>query len=658
MKEHLFPLFPDGRRGVSIAAKLSLMIIAGVGAIFLAIVFYGYSTSRAALEEEFGARMENLGNAASSTFQQIPRVAEAVTHDLASMLTFFDPPPGKIPEMMRALLESHGEVSGLSIGFSKEAANPLLRNFCPIVFRRGDSILYHDIAQDLDWTVQDWYQLPLQMGKPLWTEPFFGDDGSGAMMVNYSIPVYDASLRYLASVGASLELNWLAGIISAMEVGGRGYVFLVSANGTFVSHPRRELLMRETLFTVAEMENRPDLIPLGHSMIGGETGVHSLIDPLRGRLLVFFRPVGDMGWSLGIVFPEEEVLDDIIHLRRVQTFLGLGGMLALLLMVFFISGRISGPIRRLKDATQRLSSGDLDVPLPPISGRDEVALLTVSFASMRENLLLYVERLKTETAARERIASELDIARSIQMSLVPRTFPPFPQDGRIDLFARLEPAREVGGDFYDFFRTDEDHLMLVVGDVSGKGIPAALFMAVTRSFIKAAAAASGGCPSPAELMAAVNDQIVEGNEACMFVTLSFVLVDLRDGSFRYAGGGHPFPRVFGSEGAAALPPVKGPLVGAMQGMRFEEGSGRLKEGEGLFLFTDGVTEAFNADEALLSEDVMDIWLSEMRSLGSEALVREMRLRISGFAGSAEQSDDITLLCFRYMGPDTRKAQTD
>ncbi len=180
---------------------------------------------------------------------------------------------------------------------------------------------------------------------------------------------------------------------------------------------------------------------------------------------------------------------------------------------------------------------------------------------MRENLLLYVERLKNETAARERIASELDIARSIQMSLVPRTFPPFPKDGRIDLFARLEPAREVGGDFYDFFRTDEDHLMLVVGDVSGKGIPAALFMAVTRSFVKAIAAASGGCPSPAELMAAVNDQIVEGNEACMFVTLSFVLVDLRDGSFRYAGGGHPFPRLFGSEGAASLPPVKGPWWG-------------------------------------------------------------------------------------------------
>ncbi len=231
--------------------------------------------------------------------------------------------------------------------------------------------------------MQDWYQLPLQMGKPLWTEPFFGDDGSGAMMVNYSVPVYDSSWRYLASVGASLELNWLAGIISAMEVGGKGYVFLVTSNGAFVSHPRRELLMRETLFTVAEMENRPDLIPLGYSMIRGETGVHSLYDPLRGRLLVFFRPVGDMGWSLGIVFPEEEVLDDIIRLRRVQTFLGLGGLMALLLMVFFISGRISGPIRRLKDATQRLSSGDLKRLSAGLrTGRG--GLLTVSFASMRE----------------------------------------------------------------------------------------------------------------------------------------------------------------------------------------------------------------------------------------------------------------------------------
>ncbi len=649
MKEHFFPLFPDGRRGVSIAAKLALTIVAGVGAIFLAIVFYGYSTSREALEEEFQGRMENLGRAAESRFLQIPVVAEAVTRDLALMLSLFEPSPEKIPEMMKEMLASHSQVTGLYVGFSRQATNPRFRNFCPLVFRQGNSIQYKNLAEEMDWTVQDWYQLPLQMARPLWTEPFFADERAESMMISYGIPVYDAHWRYMASIGASLELHWLADIISTMDVGGRGYAFLVTSNGAFVSHPRRELLMRETLFTVAETENRPDLIPLGHRMIRGEKGVASLYDPLRGRLLVFFRPVGNIGWSLGIVFPEEEVLDDIIQLRRVQTFLGLGGMFAMLLVVFFISNRISGPIRRLKDATTLLAAGDLHAPLPIVTGRDEVALLTGSFASMRENLLLHLERLKTETAARERIASELDIARSIQMSLVPRTFPPFPKDGRIDLYARLEPAREVGGDFYDFFHTDDDHLLLVVGDVSGKGIPAALFMAVTRSFVKALAVSSGSCPPPGALMAAVNDRIAEGNDACMFVTLCFVIVDLRDGSFRYACGGHPFPRLIGLEEATALPSVKGPLVGAMGGMVFEEGGGTLRQGEGLFLFTDGVTEAFNTEEALLSEGLMDRWLGEMRALGSEEFVREMRRRITLFAGGAEQSDDITLLCFRYTG---------
>jgi len=653
MKERFFPLFPDGRRGVSIAAKLALMIVAGVGAVFLAIVFYGYSTSREALEEEFQGRMENLGRAAESKFLQIPMVAEAVTRDLATMITLFEPSPEKMPEMMKELLAPHSQVTGLYVGFSKQATNPLFRNFCPLVFRQGNALQYKNLAGEMDWTVQDWYQLPLQMGKPLWTEPFFADERAESMMISYGIPLYDANWRYLASIGASLELHWLADIISTMEVGGHGYVFLVTSNGAFVAHPRRELLMRETLFTVAEMENRPDLIPLGHRMIRGEKGVASLYDPLRGDLLVFFRPVGNIGWSLGIVFPEDEVLDDIIHLRRVQTFLGLGGVFAMLLMVLFISNRISGPIRKLKDATMLLASGDLHAPLPPVTGRDEVALLTGSFASMRENLLLHLERLKNETAARERIASELDIARSIQMSLVPRTFPPFPKDGRIDLYAKLEPAREVGGDFYDFFHTDEDHLLLVVGDVSGKGIPAALFMAVTRSFVKALAVSIGANPSPGELMAAVNDRIAEGNDACMFVTLCFVLVDLRDGSFSYACGGHPFPRLLAGDAAIPLAPVKGPLVGAMEGMVFEEGGGRLKEGEGIFLFTDGVTEAFDVDESLLSEGLMDRWLGEMRTLGSEALVREMRNRITRFAGGAEQSDDITLLCFRYTGGNRR-----
>ncbi len=645
--DRLFPLFPDGRRGVSIAARLTVMIFIGVGALFAGIILYGYFASRGALELEFAGRMENLGRAAENEFLRIPGAAEAVTRDLAEVLLQFAPPPEKIAELMRRLLESHPDISGLSIGFSRDAADPRYRNFCPQASREGGTIRYRDLAGGADWTVQEWYQLPLQMGRALWTEPFFGE--GGRLMVSHAVPVYDANWRYLATVCASLELHRLAGVFSEMRIGGNGYAFMVTGDATFVSHPRRELLMRETLFSVAEMEDRPDLVNLGHRMIQGETGTASLFDPLRGRLIVFFRPVGKMGWSIGVLFPEEDALADIMRLRRVQALLGLCGLIALLAAGLFISGRINGPIRLLKDSAARLASGDLAVPLPPVAARDEVGLLTASFASMRDDLVLHLERLKTEIAARERVAGELDIARSIQMSLVPRTFPPFPEDRRFDLHACLEPAREIGGDFYDFFLADNDHLLLVIGDVSGKGIPAALFMAVTRSFVKALASSGGKSLSPAKLMTAVNDRLAEGNDACMFATLCFVLVDLRDGAFTYACGGHPPPRLIGTDGATPLPRVAGALAGPMGGVKFSEGAGRLQDGEGLLLFTAGVTEALDPDGRLLGEGTMDRWLGEARGFGAAELVHEMRRRIAAFAGGAEQSDDITILCFRYRG---------
>ena len=208
MKERFFPLFPDGRRGVSIAAKLALMIVAGVGAVFLAIVFYGYSTSREALEEEFQGRMENLGRAAESQFLQIPMVAEAVTRDLATMITLFEPPPEKMPEMMKELLASHSQVTGLYVGFSKQATNPLFRNFCPLVFRQGNSIQYKNLAAK--WTGRCRIGTSfLQMGKPLWTEPFFADERAESMMIAYGIPsTTGTGVIWLLSARRSNSTGW------------------------------------------------------------------------------------------------------------------------------------------------------------------------------------------------------------------------------------------------------------------------------------------------------------------------------------------------------------------------------------------------------------------------------------------------------------------
>jgi sigma-B regulation protein RsbU (phosphoserine phosphatase) len=637
------------------------MTMAGVGLIFLLIIAYGYVSSVGAMEAEFHARIENLGEATASKIRRIPRVAEAVTHDLATILRSFRPDPEQLRNVMKSLIEPHPEVSGLFVGFSRQTGDALLDNFCPFVYRQDSTIGWRNLAEVYDWTVWDWYQLPLQLGKPVWTEPFFGNEGTGSMVVDYCVPIYDENWRYLASIGTSIELHWLTNAISTMNVGNNGYIFLITANGTIVSHPRREIIMKETVFSISEEEGNPELWDLGRRMVEGKRGLFRYHDRKRDRrLLVWHQPIEGMGWSLGIVFPEKEILAGVNRLSRTQFLLGLAGMAGMLAVSLFVASRISRPIRSLKDATQLLASGRLDAPLPPISGNDEVARLTESFTSMRDSLLVHIEELRATTAARERIESELDIARSIQMSLIPRTFPPFPKDDRIDLFAMLEPAREVGGDFYDFFMTDGNHLLLVVGDVSGKGVPAALFMAVTRSFMKAFASMTDSvsddrADGPAALLSAVNDRIVEGNDACMFVTLFCATVDLRDGSFRYANGGHPSPWKISGGRVVPLARVKGPLVGAVGGVLFEEGAGRLLPGDSIFMFTDGVTEALNGREELLGEARVETWLSET-SFGnpeSTVLLERMRERISLFVGGAEQSDDITMLCFRYKGPEMK-----
>ena len=334
----------SARTGLSIAGKLALMTMAGVGLIFLLIIAYGYVSSVGAMEAEFHARIENLGEATASKIRRIPRVAEAVTHDLATILRSFRPDPEQLRDVMKSLIEPHPEVSGLFVGFSRQTGDALLDNFCPFVYRQDSTIGWRNLAEVYDWTVWDWYQLPLQLGKPVWTEPFFGNEGTGSMVVDYCVPIYDENWRYLASIGTSIELHWLTNAISTMNVGNNGYIFLITANGTIVSHPRREIIMKETVFSISEEEGNPELWDLGRRMVEGKRGLFRYHDRKRDRrLLVWHQPIEGMGWSLGIVFPEKEILAGVNRLSRTQFLLGLAGMAGMLAVSLFVASRISRP---------------------------------------------------------------------------------------------------------------------------------------------------------------------------------------------------------------------------------------------------------------------------------------------------------------------------
>jgi sigma-B regulation protein RsbU (phosphoserine phosphatase) len=247
---------------------------------------------------------------------------------------------------------------------------------------------------------------------------------------------------------------------------------------------------------------------------------------------------------------------------------------------------------------------------------------------------------------KDRMEEELNIGRDIQMSMLPLEFPAFPDRDEFGIHALLKPAREVGGDFYDFFFISQDEICLVVGDVSGKGVPAALFMAVTKTVIKTMATDD---PSPASIVTRVNDEMSEDNPSSMFVTLFIAICNVRTGECRFTNAGHNPPYIRRKAGEQEILKQRhGPIIGAMEDLAYGESSVLLGKGDELFIFTDGVTEAMDIEGNLYSDSRLDDFLSESESTDVEALINESLNSVEAFAAGAEQADDITLLAFSLL----------
>ncbi|MBP8968095.1 MAG: PP2C family protein-serine/threonine phosphatase [Lachnospiraceae bacterium] len=248
---------------------------------------------------------------------------------------------------------------------------------------------------------------------------------------------------------------------------------------------------------------------------------------------------------------------------------------------------------------------------------------------------------------KERIGAELNVATQIQADMLPRIFPAFPERNEFDLYALMNPAKEVGGDFYDFFLIDDDHIGLVMADVSGKGVPAALFMVIAKTLIKNRAQMGG---SPSEVLAYANDQLGEGNEAELFVTVWFAIIEISTGKGVAANAGHEHPAICRKNGKFELVKYRhSPAVATIPGIEFREHEFKLEPGDSLYVYTDGVTEATRSDNVLFGTDRMLDALNKNPSASPEKMLKTVRADIDEFVGSAPQFDDITMLGFKYMG---------
>ena len=485
----------------------------------------------------------------------------------------------------------------------------------------------------------NWYKTAKESSKAVFTDVYLDSFGRG-LTITCVAPFYETDGSIAGVVGMDILISDLYQSTIAMELDQDSYAFLVDKQGNVISPDMSE----KTLAQENGMEES-----ISSKIIAGETGVSLSTD----RIYFAYSTVEITGWKFCIRNPEAVILEPVKDMDQsiFTAFLAFGAVFLIAILAILIFSKrfaesVTLPIIALGKDAKEISEGNLDHRAVSETN-DEIGDLALNFNKMAEELKEYIDNLTRLTAEKERIGAELNVATQIQADMLPRIYPAFPQFTEFDIYAAMDPAKEVGGDFYDFFLVDQDHLGLVMADVSGKGVPAALFMVIAKTLIKNRAQMGG---TPSEILGFVNDQLCDGNEAQLFVTVWFAIVDIHTGKGIAANAGHEHPVVKRADGSYELVLYRhSPAVATMEGLKFREHEFQLNAGDTLFVYTDGVPEATNADDELFGTDRMLEALNRQPDADLKTLLANVREDIDSFVQDAPQFDDITMLALLYNG---------
>jgi sigma-B regulation protein RsbU (phosphoserine phosphatase) len=627
----------------SIRTKLVLAIGAPLLAVYLGMACCEYRLGKREALAHMKSHLTELAARQAAELDGDLSTAEELARTLALLVASS---PALTADQVHAWLQDNlrgnPKVYGMSMAFERNAFSKDVALFAPYYCRDPRAGLrFVDIAEAFpDYTSLDWYRPAKTGGRPFWTEPYFDTGVGQRLMCTYTAPIFrHGEFRGVLTVDVLSEDLLME--ISRIKIGS-GYCALISRKGTFISHPDPSLVMRESIFSLANRHGLNELADAGEQMVAGKAGVQRMRDYHTGEpKWMVYTPVESAGWSLAAIIPESEVMTPI-YARLVRSLGLLGaGLVVILGIVLFMSVRITRPLARLAAAAERLGHGDLDIGVRGVSGSDEVARLAQTFNTMVAELKANVEgRIREETARRE-VEAELRAAQQIQASLLPGMLPPDRERG-FALHAVNAPAKLVAGDFYDFFFIDDRRLALAMADVSGKGIPAAIYMAVTRTKLRDFAAPN---KSPAQVITELNRSLAAENDRCMFVSLVFGYYDVVTGDLVYVNAGHNPPCLVRKTGRLDVLDPTGPLVAPFRDATFHDAQCRLDPDDLLVLFTDGVTEArLEGGELFGEERLEEILRSSLSSPVADVCRRVIRAASDFTRGNLP--DDATVLVLR------------
>ena len=635
------------RRKLSVRVSLWVVMFAAV--IFIsALSFFFYQARDAVRQEAISRATQILDNTAERVEGILNRV-EVATNMTKWLVQRHPDNPDSMFVYSRGMLLNNPDFYNCSIAFEPYYFKDKGRYFSAYSKHEGDTIRTIQGGSDnYQYFYMDWYLMPMLLGKPCWTEPYMDFDvptNTSNMVASYCDLIKDGQGKVIGVINTSLSLSWLSQTVSSLKPYPNSYSIMIGRGGTYFVHPDTTKITRQTIFTQTFEQPDTALTRLGHAMQRGEDSMmHTNIN--GESCYVFYQPLGATGCSIAIVCPESDIFGGFDRLRHTVDAIVAVGLLLMLYFFIRIITRELNPLRRLAEEAETIASGQFDAKLPNFRRIDEIGQLSHSFGNMQQSLVKYIEELKDTTSQKASIERDIRIASAIQKGMLPEKFPSKTDRDDVQIYASLTPAKDVGGDLFDFYFRDEK-LFFCIGDVAGKGVPASLFMAVTRAVFRTVSVRES---MPDRIMATMNKIIAEMNKNSMFVTLFVGVLDLPTGHLYYCNAGHDAPLLIGA-GVGMLPCDSNIPVGFRPSWKYTLQEAQVFTGTTIFLFTDGLTEAMDANQSQFQmERVTDVASQALakQHLEPQQLISEMTEAVHQFVGNAEQSDDLTMMAIQYI----------
>ena len=575
-------------------SSLTLLLVAAVIIEVMGAVQYIFA--RNGIRDEVRQRARTEIKVRNLEIQNVITDVEVAVNNMQWLIDWAAATPDSIYSTLRLIIKNNPIITGCAMAFEPGYFPQQGRWYEPFAGRtdglKGEIVNRQIGSANHDYHSASWYREALTSDGGRWTEPYFDDQGSKMMVSSYTMPIHDPSGKIIGVFCSDVSLEWLADLFGSQK---GAITFLASRSGHLLACPDKSMVMTTTIQEVARQYSDTMIEKVNASMLAGDSGDAIVKDNEGEKNYIFYSPVeGKTGWSMAVIFPDKEIF---AGLHRVGSYLALFMIVGLLLMGF---------------------------------------ILWRTFRSHR--------RLQAVSAEKERIGSELRIASAIQMGMLPKTFPPYPDLDELAMFGTLVPAKEVGGDLYDFYVRDQK-LFFCLGDVSGKGVPASLVMAVTRSLFRTV---SAHIEEPEKVMTQMNQAMSEMNENSMFVTLFIGILDLRTGALAYSNAGHCPPVVIHQGSVTPITMDANIPVGLMPDWQYTRQDTTLQPDSSLFLYTDGLTEAENAEHGQYGEERMFAALSQADGLAPRDLIAAITESVHAFVAGAEQSDDLTMLAIHFV----------